>query len=202
MKTEVIMERELFGKKIRQKSKSEFFSATDLVNAGNRWRIVNDLPLFNLSSFLKNKKTKEFVRELEERYGKVTMKGRGKNEGTWVHPLLFIDIALALNPKLKVEVYEWLFDHLISKRNRSGDSYRNMCGHLYTHHGQKKDFPKYISSVAEKIKIKCGVDNWETATEEQLSMRDDIHKAIILLSGVMRDNDETVRIALLKVGEI
>ena len=41
MVTEVIMKRELFGHEISQKSKSEFFSATDLSKAGNEWRRSN-----------------------------------------------------------------------------------------------------------------------------------------------------------------
>jgi hypothetical protein len=41
METEVIMKRKLFDSEISQKSQSGFFSATDLVNAGNRWRTLN-----------------------------------------------------------------------------------------------------------------------------------------------------------------
>ena len=52
MVTEVIMKREIFGKEISQKSKSEFFSATDLVRAGNRWRIQNELEPFNMKAWL------------------------------------------------------------------------------------------------------------------------------------------------------
>ena len=35
------MKRELFGQEISQKSKSEFFSATDLLRAGNKYRAMN-----------------------------------------------------------------------------------------------------------------------------------------------------------------
>jgi hypothetical protein len=66
MKTEVIMKRELFGKEISQKSQSEFFSATDLVNAGNRWRTTNQLSLFNLAMWLKKESTLEFINELQK----------------------------------------------------------------------------------------------------------------------------------------
>ena len=57
MKTEVIMKRELFGSEISQQSKSGFFSATDLVKVGNKWRYENGLSTFNLSLFLKSKNT-------------------------------------------------------------------------------------------------------------------------------------------------
>ena len=50
MKTQVLMKRELFGCEITQQSKTEFFSATELVSAGNKWRASNGLINFNLSN--------------------------------------------------------------------------------------------------------------------------------------------------------
>ena len=95
MKTEVTMKRELFGHQISQKSKSEFFSATDLVKAGNEWRRKNGINDFNLSQYLKNKGSIEFIEELEVKYKtKCKIVGRVAGANTWVHPLLFIDIAL------------------------------------------------------------------------------------------------------------
>lgn len=198
MKTEVEMKRELFGLTISQKSKSEFFSATDLVKAGTKWRRLHDLPDFNLSAWLKTKSTTEFINELENKYGKAIIKGRGKGKHTWVHPLLFIDLALSINPKLKIEVYEWLFDHLIKFRNESGDSYKKMCGNLYVRHGDKKSFYKFVADVAVKIQRKCRVLDWNEATEEQLKLRDKIHNDIALLSDVLNNNDQAVRLALEK----
>ena len=197
MKTEVVMRRELFGMEISQKSKSEFFSATDLVRAGNKWRASNGLNIFNLSQFMNSSQTKDFLAELEATEGeKCYISGRGRNGGTWVHPLLFIDIALAISPKLKIEVYKWMFDHLIKNRNNSGDSYKKMSGRLYARTNNKRDFSNYISRVAKSIKLKCKVDNWEDANEEQLKKRDLIHYDIALLSDALSNNDEAVRIAL------
>lgn len=196
MKTEVEMKRQLFGTQISQKSKSEYFSATDLVRAGNKWRRSNDMTDFSFSMWIKNKSTKEFVHELEKKYGDAYSISKGKGHHTWVHPLLFIDLALAISPKLKIEVYEWLFDHLIKERNDSGDSYKEMCGNLYVRHGDKKTFSKFIISVANEIREKCGVKDWQKATESQLSKRDKIHKEIALLSDVMNNNFQAVRIIM------
>ncbi len=199
MKTEVMMKRELFGMEINQKSKSEFFSATDLVKAGNKWRRANGKSDFNLTVFMGSKQTKEFLEELESSEGVACyLKANGRRNDTWVHPLLFIDMALAISPKLKVEMYKWLFDHLIKNRNKSGDSYKQMCGRLYFRCDNKRDFPKYVSSVARSIKLKCKVDAWEDATEDQLSQRDSIHYDIALLSDALNDNGQAVRIALLR----
>jgi hypothetical protein len=196
MNTQVIMKRELFGCEISQQSKSEFFSATELVNAGNKWRLANGLKQFNLSQYLNGSSFLEFKSELENKYGNVLNKSRGRNSNTWVHPLLFIDIALAINPKLKIEVYEWLFDNLIKFRNDSGDSYKQMSAAIFVRTGNKRDFPNYITKVANYIKLSLNVKDWQTATEEQLRKRDLIHNSIRLLCNVLNDTEQAVRIGV------
>jgi hypothetical protein len=197
MKTEVIMKRELFGTEISQCSKSEFFSATDLIKAGNIWRLENNLPFFNFSVWLQNPSTKLFIDILNKKYGEVKINSKGKNSHTWVHPFLFIDIALAISPELKIEVYSWIYDHLLKYRNESGDSYKKMAGSLFCSYKNKATFPKYIIEVADKIKKSIGVDNWETANEYQLKIRDRIHENISLLADIL-PTDESVRIGILK----
>ena len=197
MKTEVTMQRELFGETISQRSKSEFFSATDLVKAGNKWRIVNDLPIFNLTTWMRTKSTKEFISELESVYGKVRILSKGKNSHTWIHPFLFIDLALAINPKLKIEVYKWLYDKLLENRNASGDSYNAMTGALYNNSSNPSKFRKEISEHANAIKSACGhVGSWDHANEHQLNLR------IEMLSEVIRDNHQIVRLAITKAIQI
>lgn len=198
MKTEVIMKRELFGTEVSQKSKSEMLSGTDLVRAGNKWRSFNELSDFNLSQWLKTKSTVEFISELEKKYGKALIKSRGRSAHTWMHPLLFIDCALAISPKLKIETYEWMFDHLIKNRNDSGDSYNLMVGSLYHRHNNKSTFTPYIQGVARKIKQVCNVKDWQTANEKKLKARDKLHNDIALLSDVLNNNDEAVRLAIVK----
>ena len=193
MVTEVIMKRELFGHQISQKSKSEFFSATDLQKAGNEWRKLHGLSEFNLSQFLKAKSTIEFINELEAKFNtKVVISGRGRNANTWVHPLLFIDIALSISPKLKIEVYDWLYDTLIKNRNNSGDSYKEMSSALWQRHTNHREFHAFITKVADYIRNKVGVKDWNEATQEQLELRDKIHVAIKLYCNVLTDPSKAV----------
>lgn len=196
MKTQVIMKRELFGVEISQQSKTEFFSATELISAGNKWRIANGYSAFNLSQYLKSSSFIEFKTELEKKYGNVMSVGRGRNGQTWVHPLLFIDIALAINSKLKIEVYEWLFDNLIKFRNDSGDSYKQMSAAIYLRYTNKRDFHNYIQKVANYIKAELKVDDWQKATEEQLKKRDTIHNSIRLLCNVLNNTNQAVRLGV------
>ena len=198
MKTQVIMKRMLFGQEVRQQSKTGMFSATDLRSIGNNWRRQNGLPDFNMGVYLKTKSTRAFIEELEKKYGSVIVagKGKGRNSNTWVHPLLFIDIALAINPKLKIEVYEWLFDNLLEFRNDSGDSYKDMCGALWVRIPNKQSFPAYIVKVANYIQQACNVKDWQSATPEQLKLRDKIHNSIKTLTSVLQSTDEAVRLGV------
>lgn len=196
MNTQVIMKRELFGCEISQQSKTEFFSATELVKAGNKWRRDNNLSDFNLSQYLKGSSFLEFKQELEKKYGNVLTSSRGRNSNTWVHPLLFIDIALSINAKLKIEVYEWLFDNLIKFRNDSGDSYKEMAAAIYTRFQNKRAYPDYIIKVANAIKESLKVKDWQSATEEQLRKRDLIHHSIKLLCNVLNDPNQAVRLGI------
>jgi hypothetical protein len=197
MKTEVVMERELFGYPIRQKSKSEMFSATDLVRAGNSWRIKNGISPFDMGSWFQQKNVSEFIKELENQYGVVKISARGRGHHTWVHPFLFIDMALAINPKLKIEVYSWLYDHLLRYRNKSGDSYKKMSGAVYIAITNKSEFPKKIQQIAKEIQIAVDSSDWQTCDEEKLKKRDRIHENIALLCDVL-PVDDAVRIGIKK----
>ena len=75
-------------------------SLSDLIKVGNKWRLMNDKEVFSIKSYLANKSTKEFIEELEIKFGKIKINAKGKGQHTWVHPLFFIDVALAINPKL------------------------------------------------------------------------------------------------------
>ena len=193
------MKRELFGMEISQDSKRGYFSATDLQRAGNLWRLQNGMDQFSINTFFNMKSTKEFIARIEHETGetaRIASRGRGKH--TWIHPYLFIDMALSISPKLKIEVYSWIMDELVKYRNSSGDSYKKMTGALYDNFGNKREFPFFIKDVARKIKTACHVDDWEHSTEEQLVLRDKIHDNISLLCDVLRDNEKAVNIAILK----
>lgn len=202
MKTEVIMKRELFGCDIKQKHKSTFFSSTDLIKAGNKWRNANGMKSFEFNQYKNKDATKEFIKELEEKFGTVIISGRGRGKDTWVHPYIFLDIALCINPKLKVEVYDWLFDSLLKYRDMSGDSYKIMCGALYNNTTCKTSFAKDMTKAAEYIKTECGVKNWENANEHQLMLRDKIHEYVSIFCDMFHhNNSQAIRLAVVKAKE-
>lgn len=208
MKTEVEMKRDLFGFPIRQKSKSEFFCLNDLIDVANKHRLDNGLRTVNAQQYFNTETSKEFIAELEKKYGVVKISSRGRNASTWVHPLLFMDIALWISPDLKVRVYEWFIDNLLKYRNDSGDSFKLMAGAIYENPNfNKSNFSNTIKQVSFKIATACGVDikdpeKWQSATEEQLKLRDKMHEYIALTSSLVTDLDSAIEIGIKKALDI
>ena len=201
METQVVMKRKLFGSEISQQSKTTFFSATDLVRAGNKYRMSKDQQPFDMTIWFRQQGTIEFMQAMEAKFGTVKVSSRGRGHHTWVHPLLFIDMALAISPELKIEVYTWLYDYLLEYRNNSGDSYKRMCGAAYLRISNKSLFKQYITDTAIQIQKACKVDDWQTATQAQLKLRDTIHNNIALLSDVLTDIHQATRLGIVKALE-
>jgi hypothetical protein len=198
MQTEMILYRPILGGEVRQKHKTQALSATDLVKIGNKIRISRGEEPFDLSYYLSLKGTKEFMGEIESKYGWAKYASRGKNATTWVHPILFIDVALAISPALKLELYEWIMDTLCEFRDESGDSYKLMCGVLWVRSSNKKTFSEYVRDVAVQIKKVCHVEEWNKADSRQLEMRDAIHKDIAWLAEDLNNNQIAVEMVIRK----
>jgi len=198
METQVMMVRNLFDCKVRQNSKTGFFCLNDLEKAGNFYRASNKMALFNFNSWINSKPTKEFIEEIKKEEKEVISSKRGKSGETWAHPLIFMDMALAIDPKLKIEAYKFLLDELLKYRNSSGDSYKKMAGALYENCSNKSRYHRGITITAQNIQNACGVNDWQKANEEQLKLRDKIHENITLLAGVLRDNNQAIRIGIEK----
>ncbi len=131
MKTTVIIQREMNGLTIRQDSKSQFFNATDLVEIYNKQNSENK----RIQNYLDNDSTKRFLVALLQAENQnnsnssdlengLMLTKRGKNGGTWMHPYLFIDLAMWLSPEFKVTVIRWVYDNLIKLRIEAGDSFK------------------------------------------------------------------------------
>lgn len=196
LKTDIIVERPFMGYTVRQRTKSEFFNATDLVKIANVKRMELGKSIFNFSQFMSRQSTQEFVEELQKEYPRVIIKGRGRNSQTWVHPLLFIDIALNIDPKLKLVTYKWLQDSLIKYRNESGLAYNKMTGSLFDLHTNKREFNKFIQEVASFVKKELDVTDWNKASEEKLKERELFYEKIYTFSTVIKDPYQAVRLGI------
>ena len=111
---------------------------------------------------------------------KVTKRGK-LNKGTWVHPAMFVDIAMWLNPEFKAKTMMWLADNLLVVRNESGKSYNAMTCALVDKFPYKT--PRFmIMNFGKKInKYILGDDerDWQQATKEELDAREKLHLKVI-----------------------
>lgn len=111
-----------------------------------------------LDHYFENKSTEEFITTIESKENLHTRNSvyvksrasRGINSGTWMHPLLFIDFAMWINPEFKYDVLKFVYDQLIQYRNEAGDTYKEMAVQI-ARISKKSDIPVNISSIASAL---------------------------------------------------
>ena len=141
MKTNVVMKREIGNLPVYQRTKDGYFNATELLKCWNSAVNLNtpnsgdlEVPIKRLDKFLSNISTKEFVKVLSAKENilenKVYIASRGKNGGTWMHPLLFVDFAMWLNPEFKYDVLSFVRDKMIEYRDKAGDAYKKLSNEI------------------------------------------------------------------------
>lgn len=143
MKTNQIMIRPMGEFKVTQRTCDGKFDCTNLLA---QWNSDNKNNAKKIGDYLRLKETREFVKALMEEpefkdgnsrllesvdykdFPKsIVVVTRGKNGGTWMTPLMFLDFAMWLNPSFKVKVLKFVYDEMIKFRNLAGDAYPSMC---------------------------------------------------------------------------
>lgn len=162
---------------VSQRTKDGMFYATSLMKQWNTAKKskkeVNDfIRLKSTSQYLETLKTKEEFKNGES----PVLKTRGKYAGTWMHPFLFIDFAMWINPDFKYDVIKFVYDELIKNRHDAGDHYKilssagkNLKGYNY-------------ASVAKALQWivfnKTGKELRQKATTEQLKELTEIQQKL------------------------
>jgi len=209
MKTQVIQFRGLDWFPIRQTTKDFFFNATDLVHAYNQmnpWKEKRLQKYFDLDSawelilatwkdvlkstqnlnntktgYLQNQQQLSLPDLINADMKDLVMKTkRGKNGWTWVHPYIFLDIAMWLSVDFKVMCYGWLYDNLIVFRDDAWDNYKLVASAI-----QKTLWDRNMIVVCTKeARMMNEIVFWyhiknirESATEKQLENLNLIQKA-------------------------
>lgn len=151
MKTNQVMARTMGLFLVYQRTKDGMFNATSLLRQWNESTGEKK----EITKFFENSNTKEFIQALMEEENLNTqnsayLKSRGKNGGTWMHPILFIKFAMWLNPRFEVKVIKFVHDQMIAYRNEAGEAYKELSSavsKLVTKDFMKVAMPKIAEGV-------------------------------------------------------
>jgi hypothetical protein len=109
-----------------QRTKDGYFNATALVE---QWNKENNTKK-QLSQYKILNSTIEFIEQLKHEgieMPVITGRGKGENSGTWVHPKIFIDLAMWVSVEFKSKVIDYVIDGLVKSRHDAGDYYNEMA---------------------------------------------------------------------------
>lgn len=207
MKSNVVLsssDRELFGVRIRQNTKGEFFSLTDLQKSyeNARWQYgwsekkINDVlswtatkeRVFYLLQESNSIKTslslfmemveKEGITKVLKGLGVYQTTGRGTTKQVMCNPYVWTLIAMELNPMIYAKVVVWLTDSLIFQRIEAGNEYLPMNSSIKSI-VDNPDYAKYARAINEKVfgQHQTGMRN--LASSKELRKISDIEKFII-----------------------
>ena len=123
------MKRPLAGFVVEQRTKDAFFNATSLLK---QWNEQTGVTQRHLDKYFASSKTVEFIQTIMKRENlntpkMVYLKSRGRNGGTYMHPILFIDFCMWINPSFKYDVLRFVYDKMLTYRNEAGDAYRELA---------------------------------------------------------------------------
>lgn len=156
MKTNITMkstDRNLFGVTIRQETKTQFLSVTDLQEAYTHARIQNRWSERRIERILSTNDAVEriyfilkeqglvdapfgvFMKEVTDsslvkvmkKYKAYKTVGARANKQTMCNPYIWMMIALEMSPALYAKVVMWLTDNLIINRIEAGDKFNALC---------------------------------------------------------------------------
>ena len=151
MKTNQEMVRQMGNLEVIQRTVDGYFNATRLVKLWNERNSSSK----ELKKYFENESTKELITTIVEKenlngQNSAYLTSRGKFGGTWVHPVLFIDLAMWLNASFKYDVIKFVSDQMIRYRNDAGDAYKELSSAIMKI--VPKDFmPKAMQKVGEAL---------------------------------------------------
>lgn len=154
--------------KVLQRTLDGMFNATSLLKQWNEYVNAhrekkadvssNSLKTKELKKYFETATSQSFIRTImhrekltDPRYVYRASKARADNGGgTWMHPLLFIDFAMWLNPVFKYDVLKFVYDQMIKYRNDAGDAYREL-GKAIGKIVNKSFMPVAMSNVGKAV---------------------------------------------------
>lgn len=169
-----------------QRTSDYYFNATALLEVWNKDNGYRK----QLGNYQSQKETKEFIEHLKKEGIENPMlasRGRGENQGTWMHPKLFIDLAMWISVEFKSKVIDMVLDGLIISRHDAGDYYNEMTAVImekYIEHKGCKPNPSLYINEANMIK--------EFAKVTGKRRNEMTEKELLLLTNLQKANSELI----------
>lgn len=165
---------------VLQRTKDGMFDANDLLYQWNKRN--KKVRRRQMTEFIESPKTKEFIDAIindnigetvlpENQIvrvvkGKTSSTGKKERDKVWMHPYLFIDFAMWLNPRFKLQVIKFVHDQLIQFRHDAGDHYKELCSAAQNLPGV--DFRKMAKALNYIVFGKHDMDLRQHASQEEL----------------------------------
>jgi len=190
MKTNQNMIRRMGAFEVTQRTKDEMFNATALLKQWNKHSGAKK----EIASFFKMNSTEEYIEAIKKDNMAISpyLKTRGKNGGTWMHPYLFIDFAMWLNPTFKLDVIKFVYDQLINSRHKAGDNYRELSGtgRMIPNY----NFPQVARALNYIVFNKHGKNLRQKASQEELEEMAKIESdmSLLITMGYIKTFDELI----------
>ena len=115
-----------------------------------------------------------------------------------MHPFLFIDFAMWINPSFKYEVLKFVYDQMIKYRNEAGDAYKELSAAIYTI-VDKSQMPSRMAEVSEGINCvvfgehRNMIRNDKGTEQEQRKLCEMERKVASLISdGFLKDHEQVM----------
>ena len=136
MKTNNVMVRPMGDFQVQQRTKDGMFNATSLLKQWNDSKGQQK----QMIHYFDNSATKEYIDTIQAKENftqrnSVYVKSKARADrggGTWMHPMLFIDFAMWINPSFKYDVLKFVYDQMIRYRNEAGDAYKYLSAAVAT----------------------------------------------------------------------
>ena len=204
MKTNVVMksaDRNLFGIVIKQETKGQSLSVTDLQKSyelarfqyGWSDRRINDILQYKpvqervfyllqeqgliktgLPAFMEMVEKEGIIKVLKG-LGVWATKGRGENKSVYCDPYIWVLLAMELNPMIYAKVVMWLTDSLIINRIVAGTEYKPMNSAIKSI-VPAPNYQQYAREINIKVFGRHERGIRDTATESQLATVAEIEK--------------------------
>lgn len=160
-----------------QRTQDGYFNATLLLKQWNKSAESQK----RMEHFFENQSTKEFIEVLENELSANNrnsgyLRTRGNKGATWMHPYLFIDFAMWINPRFKLAVIRFVYDQLIQFRHSAGDNYRSLTRAVAKL--PNADYGKLAIAINYVVFGRHGMNLRQQASEEQLSKLTDIENKL------------------------